>query len=272
MKRSNSQKVIEKNKIIHNSELSKLAKDLGFIQNNKNSISTRNNSLQKNKYIETNISYRNQTLISKVDPNKKISVKNTCNRTGNQNLTIVNTANLKMKNVNMVEINSSITEKIRNGTGSLKETIQSNFRSKSLNKGEATNNLKYQPFINKPKIFEKNLINNISNINKPKIIKENQPIKNFKVFDQSKLNSEDNILKQNSKIINNNNQSNQKRFDKPSDKISKIKTSDPFAGTKKHKTNFGYVYSAGGIPCRILHGSVKLKLKWDIEPESKNKS
>jgi len=35
---------------------------------------------------------------------------------------------------------------------------------------------------------------------------------------------------------------------------------------KKHKTNFGYVYSAGGIPCRLLHGNVKLKLKWDIEP------
>jgi hypothetical protein len=37
---------------------------------------------------------------------------------------------------------------------------------------------------------------------------------------------------------------------------------------KKHKTNFGYVYSAGGIPCRIQHGSVRMRLKWDIEPES----
>ena len=54
---------------------------------------------------------------------------------------------------------------------------------------------------------------------------------------------------------------------KPSDKF-KISPSDPFSMGKKHKTNFGYVYSAGGIPCRILHGNVKLKLKWDIEPSS----
>jgi hypothetical protein len=50
--------------------------------------------------------------------------------------------------------------------------------------------------------------------------------------------------------------------------MSKIKSSDPFAVGKKHKTNFGYVYSAGGIPCRIQHGSVRMRLKWDIEPES----
>ena len=54
---------------------------------------------------------------------------------------------------------------------------------------------------------------------------------------------------------------------KPSDKL-KLSVSDPFNTEKKNKTNFGYVYSAGGIPCRILHGSNKLKLKWDIEPES----
>jgi hypothetical protein len=55
---------------------------------------------------------------------------------------------------------------------------------------------------------------------------------------------------------------------KPSDKF-KVFYSDPFNSDKKNKSNFGYVYSAGGIPCRILHGSVKLKLKWDIEPSSK---
>ena len=54
---------------------------------------------------------------------------------------------------------------------------------------------------------------------------------------------------------------------KPSDKF-KVFYSDPFNSDKKNKSNFGYVYSAGGIPCRILHGSVKLKLKWDIEPSS----
>src|SRR5574343_1548229 len=27
--------------------------------------------------------------------------------------------------------------------------------------------------------------------------------------------------------------------------------------------NLGYVYSAGGIPCRINHGSVNMRLHWD---------
>lgn len=55
---------------------------------------------------------------------------------------------------------------------------------------------------------------------------------------------------------------------KPSDKITKMKFGDPFAVGSKHQTNFGYVYSAGGIPCRIEHGNVRMKLKWDIPPES----
>lgn len=60
------------------------------------------------------------------------------------------------------------------------------------------------------------------------------------------------------------------KLPKPSDKYTKVKSSDPFELGKKHKTNFGYVYSAGGIPCRIQHGSVRLNLKWDIDPDSKN--
>lgn len=55
---------------------------------------------------------------------------------------------------------------------------------------------------------------------------------------------------------------------KPSDKLTKMKFSDPFSFGAKHQTNFGYVYSAGGIPCRIEHGNVKMKLKWDIPPEN----
>lgn len=47
----------------------------------------------------------------------------------------------------------------------------------------------------------------------------------------------------------------------------KIKTADPFGqATKKHKTNFGYVYSAGGVPCRINHGTVTHKIQWDKNP------
>lgn len=54
---------------------------------------------------------------------------------------------------------------------------------------------------------------------------------------------------------------------KPSDKFSK-KSSDPFSSGNRKKSNFVYVYQAGGIPCRIIHGSVRLKLSWDIPPES----
>jgi len=54
----------------------------------------------------------------------------------------------------------------------------------------------------------------------------------------------------------------------PSTKYTKIKSSDPFALGKKHKTNFGYVYSVAGIPCRIEHGAIKLKLKWDVDISS----
>jgi len=48
--------------------------------------------------------------------------------------------------------------------------------------------------------------------------------------------------------------------------LRKVKTADPFTSAKKHKTNFGYVYTAGGIPCRINHGSVKNSIQWDIHP------
>lgn len=56
-------------------------------------------------------------------------------------------------------------------------------------------------------------------------------------------------------------------INRPSDKFSK-KASDPFSVGKKQKSNFVYVYTAGGIPCRIIHGNVRLKLSWDIPPES----
>ena len=55
---------------------------------------------------------------------------------------------------------------------------------------------------------------------------------------------------------------------KPTAKLRSIKLGNPFATADKHKTNFGYVYSAGGIPCRIDHGSVSMKLVWSIPIES----
>lgn len=55
---------------------------------------------------------------------------------------------------------------------------------------------------------------------------------------------------------------------KPTAKLRSIKLGNPFKVGSKHKTNFGCVYSAGGIPCRIEHGGVGMKLVWSIPPEA----
>ena len=54
---------------------------------------------------------------------------------------------------------------------------------------------------------------------------------------------------------------------KPTEKLRSVKLGNPFIPSNKHKTNFGFVYSAGGIPCRIEHGGVNLKLNWSIPIE-----
>ena len=54
---------------------------------------------------------------------------------------------------------------------------------------------------------------------------------------------------------------------KPKEKLRSVKLGNPFIPSNKHKTNFGFVYSAGGIPCRIEHGGVNLKLNWSIPIE-----
>ncbi|KAI8995718.1 parkin co-regulated protein-domain-containing protein, partial [Gaertneriomyces semiglobifer] len=38
-------------------------------------------------------------------------------------------------------------------------------------------------------------------------------------------------------------------------------------GNKKHTTSFSSLYSKGGIPCRLDHGSVKHKVAWTTSPE-----
>ncbi len=53
-------------------------------------------------------------------------------------------------------------------------------------------------------------------------------------------------------------------INKPS-QIYQVKRASPFSISNKHKTNFGFAYSSGSIPCRITHGNVKLTLKWDRE-------
>ena len=62
---------------------------------------------------------------------------------------------------------------------------------------------------------------------------------------------------------------NQNKFDsyesftkKPSERL-KTKLSNPFSNNK-HKTNFSKIYSLGGIPCHLQHGSTKLYLQWDL--------
>ena len=58
-------------------------------------------------------------------------------------------------------------------------------------------------------------------------------------------------------------------FAKPSDRLTKIKTANPFgSSTRKHKTNFGYAYGQGTVPCRVNHGCNANKLQWDAPIET----
>ncbi|XP_065261656.1 PACRG-like protein isoform X2 [Emys orbicularis] len=54
---------------------------------------------------------------------------------------------------------------------------------------------------------------------------------------------------------------------KPSDKLNP-KTIDPFGDHSKAPSAFSAIYSKGGIPCRLVHGSVKHKLQWECLPET----
>nr|XP_034968223.1 PACRG-like protein isoform X1 [Zootoca vivipara] len=54
---------------------------------------------------------------------------------------------------------------------------------------------------------------------------------------------------------------------RPSDRLNP-KTIDPFDGQSRAPSAFAAIYSKGGIPCRLVHGSVKHKLQWDCRPET----
>ncbi|NXX15041.1 PACRL protein, partial [Podargus strigoides] len=54
---------------------------------------------------------------------------------------------------------------------------------------------------------------------------------------------------------------------KPSDKLNP-KTIDPFGAHSRSPSAFAAVYAKGGIPCRLVHGSVKHRLKWECLPET----
>ncbi|NXA83381.1 PACRL protein, partial [Thryothorus ludovicianus] len=54
---------------------------------------------------------------------------------------------------------------------------------------------------------------------------------------------------------------------KPSDKLNP-KTIDPFHAYSQRLSAFAAAYARGGIPCRLVHGSVKHKLQWERPPET----
>ncbi|NXI57553.1 PACRL protein, partial [Chloroceryle aenea] len=54
---------------------------------------------------------------------------------------------------------------------------------------------------------------------------------------------------------------------KPSDKLNP-KTIDPFSVYSRPPSAFAAVYAKGGIPCRLVHGSVKHRLQWECLPET----
>ncbi|NXO89514.1 PACRL protein, partial [Certhia brachydactyla] len=54
---------------------------------------------------------------------------------------------------------------------------------------------------------------------------------------------------------------------KPSDKLNP-KTIDPFHAYSQPPSAFAATYARGGIPCRLVHGSVKHKLQWECPPET----
>ncbi|KAJ7412911.1 PACRG-like protein [Willisornis vidua] len=54
---------------------------------------------------------------------------------------------------------------------------------------------------------------------------------------------------------------------KPSDKLNP-KTIDPFGAYSRPTSAFAATYAKGGIPCRLVHGSVNHKLQWKCLPET----
>ena len=55
--------------------------------------------------------------------------------------------------------------------------------------------------------------------------------------------------------------------DRISKKFDRLKVGDPFASRKSQLSNFELAYSNGEIPCRVNHGGVITRLKWDQDPE-----
>ncbi|CAB3992788.1 Hypothetical predicted protein [Paramuricea clavata] len=54
---------------------------------------------------------------------------------------------------------------------------------------------------------------------------------------------------------------------RPSERLNP-KTIDPFKNNVGKQSTFAAVYSNGGVPCRLQHGSVKHKIQWDVPIEN----
>mmetsp|Transcript_742 Transcript_742/g.1947 ORF Transcript_742/g.1947 Transcript_742/m.1947 type:complete len:270 (-) Transcript_742:105-914(-) len=55
----------------------------------------------------------------------------------------------------------------------------------------------------------------------------------------------------------------------PSKKMNSIKCADPFASNaKQYKTKFAGVFHSGGVPARLHHGAVNVKLCWSKDPST----
>jgi len=252
--RSNSQKLNEnKNK----NSYKVLANDLGF-NVGKSNIASQYGNKKNQDTISTLNDKNNSKLNSNQFQSRNPSQQNKI-QSSNQNL---KKAGVNLNNVNVIQLQSpNINQKnilnnknLNINSNNIKIVNNRNLVKNSQNLFNANNkNLN----LNQP--VKINYDNQIGKNNKNKIIPDGK---------QTTINSSDKFSMRgsNSNIVKNNT-----KQSKPSDKYTKIKSSDPFAAGKKHKTNFGYVYSAGGIPCRIQHGSIKMKLKWDVEPESKTK-
>mmetsp|Transcript_2049 Transcript_2049/g.5166 ORF Transcript_2049/g.5166 Transcript_2049/m.5166 type:complete len:273 (-) Transcript_2049:18-836(-) len=53
----------------------------------------------------------------------------------------------------------------------------------------------------------------------------------------------------------------------PSKRINSVKCADPFAtSAKQYKTKFAGVFHSGGVPARLHHGAVNVKLCWSKDP------
>uniref|UniRef100_A0A6T8I6F1 PACRG-like protein n=1 Tax=Hemiselmis andersenii TaxID=464988 RepID=A0A6T8I6F1_HEMAN len=55
----------------------------------------------------------------------------------------------------------------------------------------------------------------------------------------------------------------------PSKRINSIKCADPFASSaKQYKTKFAGVFHSGGVPARLHHGAVNVRLCWSKDPST----